>query len=184
MWYVSFSLRSTPARRSTDFDMPSRFYLAQGFYLKADFFPLGAGKTPDLLLLGPFNGRPACQQITPRSGKGVCADTFTGEKTLIVPDVEAYPGHIGMLTLLLVCREECSAWETRVADSLAFFLLTPSEACDGETKSEIVLPLKNKQGKVIGVLDLDSTKLACFDEDDRAGLEQVVEMIAQSCDWP
>ena len=70
-------------------------WLHAGFYLKADLFPLGPGPAPDLLLLGPFNGRPACQQIQTRAGKGVCADTFAKETTLIVPDVDAYPGHIG-----------------------------------------------------------------------------------------
>lgn len=63
-------------------------------------------------------------------------------------------------------------------------LATPPTACDGETKSEIVLPLRTQDGRVIGVLDLDSIKPACFDDDDRAGLEKVIAMLARSCTWP
>lgn len=49
------------------------------------------------LLLGPYNGRPACISINPVKGKGVCADAFVTERGVVVPDVEAYPGHIGEL---------------------------------------------------------------------------------------
>ncbi|WWC62861.1 uncharacterized protein I303_105459 [Kwoniella dejecticola CBS 10117] len=102
------------------------------------------------LLLGPYQGRPACLSITPIQGKGVCADGFLSGQTLIVPDVESYPGHI---------------------------------ACDGETKSEIVVPLRNSHNAVIGVLDLDSTLLNTFDEDDQRGLERVVRILKDGCDW-
>ena len=56
-------------------------------------------------------------------------------------------------------------------------------ACDGETKAEIVLPLSVAEDRTIGVLDLDSTVLATFDEDDRAGLQGVVDILARSSDW-
>ncbi|KAI5449498.1 hypothetical protein NCC49_004643 [Naganishia albida] len=119
-----------------------------GFYIHPPERPTNAGGDDDdvgPLLLGPFNGRPACQQITPRAGKGVCADAFVGGETVVVKDVHAYPGHI---------------------------------ACDGETKSEIVVPLRNKAGRVVGVLDLDSTVEGTFDEDDRAGLERIAACLA------
>ncbi|ODN74049.1 hypothetical protein L202_07520 [Cryptococcus amylolentus CBS 6039] len=119
-----------------------------GFYLHPPSHPNISADSP--LLLGPYHGRPACLSITPTPGKGVCADAFLTQKTLIVPDVEAYPGHI---------------------------------ACDGDTKSEVVVPLRNGEGKVIGVLDLDSTKLDTFGEEDRLGLEKVADALARDCDW-
>ena len=45
-----------------------------------------------ILVLGPFQGKPACVRIEP--GKGVCGSAAAKKKTLIVPDVEAFPGHI------------------------------------------------------------------------------------------
>jgi L-methionine (R)-S-oxide reductase len=44
------------------------------------------------LRLGPFNGKPACTEIS--FGKGVCGNSFVQEKTLIVDDVDLFPGHI------------------------------------------------------------------------------------------
>ena len=44
------------------------------------------------LVLGPFQGPVACTRI--RKGKGVCGSSWEQEKTLIVPDVEKFPGHI------------------------------------------------------------------------------------------
>ncbi|CED82345.1 E [Phaffia rhodozyma] len=120
-----------------------------GFYIHARFFPLLSG-SPDLLLLGPFAGRPACQQINPQAGKGVCADAFVQSSPMIVKDVDAYPGHI---------------------------------ACDGETKSEIVLPLIDSKGRTVGVLDLDSVRLGTFGDEDRVGLEQVGKLLGSSCDF-
>ena len=46
----------------------------------------------DELVLGPFQGPVACTRI--RKGKGVCGSSWQSEQTLIVPDVEAFPGHI------------------------------------------------------------------------------------------
>ncbi|KAJ5680632.1 hypothetical protein N7536_011771 [Penicillium majusculum] len=45
-----------------------------------------------LLLLGPFHGKPACQEI--RFGKGVCGTAAAKQETVIVPDVLTFPGHI------------------------------------------------------------------------------------------
>lgn len=44
------------------------------------------------LLLGPFQGKPACVRIP--MGKGVCGAAAARKETLIVPDVHAFPGHI------------------------------------------------------------------------------------------
>jgi GAF domain-containing protein len=46
----------------------------------------------DELVLGPFQGPVACTRI--RKGKGVCGTSWAESRTLIVPDVEAFPGHI------------------------------------------------------------------------------------------
>ncbi|MCK7556490.1 GAF domain-containing protein [Chitinophaga sedimenti] len=49
------------------------------------------------LVLGPFQGPIACTRI--RKGKGVCGTSWAEAKTLIVPDVEAFPGHIACSSL-------------------------------------------------------------------------------------
>jgi L-methionine (R)-S-oxide reductase len=51
-----------------------------------------ASPEDQILLLGPFHGKPACQQI--RFGKGVCGTAASSQKTVIVPDVHKFPGHI------------------------------------------------------------------------------------------
>ena len=49
------------------------------------------------LRLGPFQGPVACYRI--RHGRGVCGTAWEQAKTLIVPDVEAFPGHIACSSL-------------------------------------------------------------------------------------
>ena len=51
----------------------------------------------DELVLGPFQGPVACTRI--RKGKGVCGTSWAQAQTLIVPDVEAFPGHIACSSL-------------------------------------------------------------------------------------
>jgi len=58
-----------------------------GFYLVKD----------NELVLGPFQGPVACTRIT--LGKGVCGAAWQQEKTLIVPDVDEFPGHIACSSL-------------------------------------------------------------------------------------
>ena len=94
------------------------------------------------LVLGPFQGPVACTRIG--FGKGVCGTSWKERKTIVVEDVEQFPGHI---------------------------------ACSSESKSEIVVPLI-KQGEVIGVLDIDSERLATFDQTDKEWLEQIAEATA------
>ena len=90
------------------------------------------------LVLGPFQGPLACTRI--RKGKGVCGTAWQKAETVIVPDVEEFPGHI---------------------------------ACSSLTKSEIVVPVfKGKD--VVAVLDIDSERLANFDETDKSFLEKMV----------
>lgn len=58
-----------------------------GFYLVKD----------NELVLGPFQGPVACTRI--RKGRGVCGSSWEQQKTLIVPDVEKFPGHIACSSL-------------------------------------------------------------------------------------
>ncbi|OQP06502.1 histidine kinase [Geobacillus sp. 46C-IIa] len=101
------------------------FYLAEG----------------DELVLGPFQGLPACVRIP--FGKGVCGTAAAERRTVVVPDVHQFPGHI---------------------------------ACDAASQSEIVVPLI-KEGRVIGVLDIDSPVKNRFDDTDRRYLEQFVGVL-------
>ncbi|MBR4889245.1 MAG: GAF domain-containing protein [Clostridia bacterium] len=54
-------------------------------------------------------------------------------------------------------------------------------ACDSASNSEIVVPLR-KNGRVVGVLDIDSPLFARFDEDDQAGLEEFAAILENACD--
>ncbi|WP_253343436.1 GAF domain-containing protein [Sphingobium sp. OAS761] len=103
-----------------------------GFYRMVD----------DELVLGPFQGKPACIRIP--LGRGVCGAAAASEQTLLVADVHAFPGHI---------------------------------ACDAASASEIVVPIRH-DGRLIGVLDLDSPRTARFDAQDAQGLEMLVAQIA------
>jgi L-methionine (R)-S-oxide reductase len=62
-------------------------WLWVGFYLVKD----------NELVLGPFQGPLACTRIT--KGKGVCGTSWAVKKTIIVPDVNAFPGHIACSSL-------------------------------------------------------------------------------------
>ena len=94
------------------------------------------------LALGPFQGDVACTRIG--FGKGVCGTAWEKAETIIVPDVDAFPGHI---------------------------------ACSSQSRSEIVVPIK-KSGKVVAVLDVDSTLLDDFDETDQRGLESIANLLS------
>ena len=108
-----------------------------GFYLMKD-----GG-----LLLGPFQGKPACIRIP--VGRGVCGTAAKTLETQLVYDVHQFPGHI---------------------------------ACDSASNSEIVIPLL-KDERLIGVLDIDSPAVGRFDEQDRAGIEQLARRLTYGCDW-
>jgi GAF domain-containing protein len=103
------------------------------------------------LLLGPFQGKPACVRIPvlPQP-RGVCGAAAFERKTQLVPNVHEFPGHI---------------------------------ACDSASNSEIVVPLI-ANGKIIGVLDIDSPMLNRFDSDDQIGVEQLVKTFLAMTDIP
>jgi GAF domain-containing protein len=108
-----------------------------GFYLLKD----GA------LVVGPYQGPLACA-VLPGPG-GVCWAGVRDARTVLVPDVHAFPGHV---------------------------------ACDARSQSEVVVPLRDAGGRVLGVLDVDSDQPAAFSEADVQGLESIVELIYASVD--
>ena len=99
-----------------------------GFYFLRD----------DELVLGPFQGNPACVRIP--MGTGVCGVAAQQCETIIVPNVHEFPGHI---------------------------------ACDVASNSEIVVPLFDGE-RLLGVLDLDSSTIGRFDDQDAEGLNELV----------
>jgi putative methionine-R-sulfoxide reductase with GAF domain len=99
------------------------------------------------LILGPFQGKVACQTIT--FSRGVCGKAAATAATQLVPNVDAFPGHI---------------------------------ACDGDSKSEIVVPIVIG-GKVVAIIDVDCAVLNGFDEVDKAWLEKLAELLGVACEW-
>jgi L-methionine (R)-S-oxide reductase len=63
-----------------------------GFYLTESFVRSRPSIPSEKLILGPFHGKPACTEIP--YGKGVCGTAFAQQKTIVVADVHAFPGHI------------------------------------------------------------------------------------------
>jgi L-methionine (R)-S-oxide reductase len=110
-------------------------YLWTGFYRTAV-----AGQ---LLRVGPYQGSLGCLEIA--FGQGVCGKAAAEKRTVIVPDVEKFPGHI---------------------------------TCDARSRSEIVVPVLDSKGDLIGVLDIDSDRLDAFGAEDQRGLEQLVSWFA------
>ncbi|MHB8127569.1 MAG: GAF domain-containing protein [Mobilitalea sp.] len=99
------------------------------------------------LLLGPFQGKPACIHIP--FGKGVCGTAVSKNETQLVSDVHAFPGHI---------------------------------ACDSASRSEIVVPI-HANGRVVGVLDIDSPLIERFDRQDQKELEEFVRLLENGTNW-
>lgn len=96
------------------------------------------------LLVGPFQGRPACVEIP--LGKGVCGTAAETRKVQRVADVHAFEGHI---------------------------------ACDTASRSEIVIPLV-LDGKLVGVLDIDSPVPDRFGPAEESLLREVAEIYVES----
>ena len=108
-----------------------------GFYLVRD----------NRLVVGPFQGKPACIHIP--VGKGVCGTAVLRDETQLVPDVHLFPGHI---------------------------------ACDGESESEIVIPIHH-DGKIAAVLDMDSPVKNRFSAEDADGLTALVRLMEEKILW-
>ena len=105
----------------------------------AGFYKMENGE----LVLGPFQGKPACVRIP--MGKGVCGTAAAEDQVQLAYNVHEFPGHI---------------------------------ACDSASNAEIVVPI-HKDGKIWGVLDIDSPLVGRFTLEDRAGLEQVAAVLEE-----
>lgn len=110
-----------------------------GFYL--------VDAVEDNLVLGPFQGPVACTRLY--KGKGVCATAWEENRVLVVPDVNAFPGHV---------------------------------ACSSASQSEAVLPLRNSNGIVVAVLDIDSAARADFSSEEVAALEVLTAQLSTMWD--
>jgi len=110
---------------------------AMGFFWTGFYIVKG-----EKLVLGPFQGPVACMHIA--YGRGVCGTAWQRAESVVVPDVEQFPGHI---------------------------------ACSSLSRSEIVVPVFNTEGKVKAVLDIDSKELGTFDATDQQWLEKIVKML-------
>lgn len=100
------------------------------------------------LVLGPFQGKPACIRIP--LGQGVCGRAAAQMTTLRVSDVHEFDGHI---------------------------------VCDPASRSELVVPLI-LDGHLLGVLDIDSPKLARFSDADQDGVESVCSLYIRNSATP
>lgn len=97
---------------------------------------------PQVLKIGPYQGGHGCLVIP--FFKGVCGAAARTREIQIVPDVNAFPGHI---------------------------------ACAASTRSEIVLPVLGKAGRLIGVFDIDSNRPGAFTEADATGLAAILDSV-------
>lgn len=104
---------------------------------------------PELLKIGPYQGGHGCLVIP--FSRGVCGAAARTGAVQLVPDVEAFPGHI---------------------------------ACSSSTRSELVLPVWNGAGALLGVLDLDSDTPAAFTEADAAALTAILAETFAGCPAP
>lgn len=107
------------------------------------------------LVLGPFQGKPACVRIP--LGSGVCGTAAAERRTLLVADVHDFPGHI--------------ACDAASRAELVVPLLIPSGRDGALTDA-----------RLLGVLDLDSPRAGRFDVVDQAGCEAIADILVRH--WP
>lgn len=108
------------------------------YFFWTGFYMLTEGE----LIVGPYQGPVAC--ILLKKDTGVCWAGINQKETIVVPDVEKFPGHI---------------------------------ACDSRSQSEIVVPLRDPSGKILGILDIDSSSLNSFDHVDAEWLEKILKLL-------
>lgn len=97
---------------------------------------------PEMLKIGPYQGGHGCLVIP--FSRGVCGAAARSGQVQLVPDVDAFPGHI---------------------------------ACASSTRSELVLPVFNGQGALLGVFDIDSDQPDAFTPQDAAALEAILAVV-------
>lgn len=94
------------------------------------------------LIVRSYQGPVACQKL--KHHTGVCWTAVNSGKTVIVPNVELFPGHI---------------------------------ACNSLSKSEIAIPIRDRNERVFACLDVDSDRLNAFDQEDEKGLEKILSLL-------
>jgi GAF domain-containing protein len=99
---------------------------------------------PMMLRVGPYQGTLGCLEIA--FGKGVCGTAAAERRTVVVEDVEKFPGHI---------------------------------ACDSRSRSEVVVPVVDRNGRLLAVFDVDSEQVGTFDDEDARALERIVGWFAR-----
>ena len=97
---------------------------------------------PGMLKIGPYQGGHGCLVIP--FARGVCGAAARTGQVQLVPDVDAFAGHI---------------------------------ACASSTRSELVLPVWNGAGRLLGVLDLDSDTTAAFTQTDADRLAAILAAV-------
>ena len=108
------------------------------------------------LRLGPFQGSVACMHIA--YDKGVCGAAFSQRKSIVVPDVELFPGHIACSSL------------SKSEIVVPVFRKNSNGVTRKDTEACRDIP--------VGVLDIDSTELNTFDDTDRQNLERVCALLS------
>ena len=121
-------------------NISSLLHFAMGFWWTG-FYLVKEGQ----LVLGPYQGPLACTRIG--YGKGVCGSAWKAGETIVVEDVEKFPGHIA-----------CSS-ESRSE------IVVP------------IFKRSSEKKEILGVLDIDSRELATFDSVDKEYLEKIVELL-------
>ncbi len=97
---------------------------------------------PEVLKIGPYQGGHGCLVIP--FSRGVCGAAARTGKVQLVPDVEAFPGHI---------------------------------ACAASTRSELVIPVRDGAGRLLGVLDIDSDQPDAFTPEDAEALAAILDAV-------
>lgn len=118
-------------------NMAAAIHLAFGWHWVGFYRVIG-----NELVLGPFQGPIACTRIP--HGKGVCGTAWAEARTVVVPDVDRFPGHI---------------------------------ACSALSRSEIVVPVHDREGRIVAVLDIDSSELNDLGPEDALGLEPLCQCL-------
>lgn len=132
---------------------PSRDVNWAGFYV---LDPSSSPSHPSLVL-GPFQGKVACQTIA--FGRGVCGTAAATQQTQLVPDVDAFPGHIA-------CD---GASKSEIVVPITVEVLSPAEG--------------HAETKVVGIIDIDCAEAKGFDETDKKFLEELATLLGTACDW-
>lgn len=130
-------LKKSPDELAAQATIASVLFNKMDYFFWCGFYRLEGQR----LIIGPYQGPPACQVL---EGRGVCLASVEQQTTIVVPDVHKFPGHI---------------------------------ACDSRSRSEIVVPVRNKSGEITGVLDVDSKDIGSFTEIDALYIDKITSLL-------